>query len=84
MELTGTEFFQKVDYLAGAWWPARAIVERCIAQRTEVHPSGSIVVLDQFCPWKEHLFEIEDEVGIKYHATIAYNIDDLYMWSSWE
>lgn len=61
--LTGSEFLQKIEYLAEAWWPARAIVERCFTSRFDVHPSGSIVVLDHFCPWKEHLFEIEEEVS---------------------
>lgn len=29
----------------------------------QVHPSGAIMVLDQFCPWKDHLFELEAEVA---------------------
>ena len=27
----------------------------------EVHPSGEIIKLPCYCPWKEHLFELEEE-----------------------
>jgi hypothetical protein len=30
----------------------------------EVHPSGEILKLASFCPWKEHLFELEAERGV--------------------
>jgi len=28
-----------------------------------VHPSGEILKLTQFCPWAEHLFDLEEESG---------------------
>jgi uncharacterized UPF0160 family protein len=31
----------------------------------QIHPSGSILVLDQFCPWKDHLFELEAEAAAR-------------------
>eukprot|EP00604_Paraphysomonas_vestita_P004058 CAMPEP_0174824548 /NCGR_PEP_ID=MMETSP1107-20130205/35370_1 /TAXON_ID=36770 /ORGANISM="Paraphysomonas vestita, Strain GFlagA" /LENGTH=148 /DNA_ID=CAMNT_0016052397 /DNA_START=532 /DNA_END=978 /DNA_ORIENTATION=+ len=61
MELTGTEFIERVNSLAYSWWPARSIIENAIKHRFEVHPSGKIIILEHFCPWKEHLFEIEVE-----------------------
>ena len=30
----------------------------------EVHASGEIIRLPQFCPWQEHLFDLEEERGI--------------------
>jgi uncharacterized UPF0160 family protein len=39
----------------------RSIVENAVRCRFDAHESGSIIVLSQFCPWKEHLFEIEKE-----------------------
>jgi uncharacterized UPF0160 family protein len=39
----------------------RSIVENAVRSRFDAHESGSIIVLSQFCPWKEHLFEIEKE-----------------------
>ncbi|EDS40793.1 MYG1 [Culex quinquefasciatus] len=48
------EFINKVLYNANRWWSARAIVEKAVRNRVEVH----------FCPCKEHLYELENEHGI--------------------
>merc|ERR1712113_1323773 len=60
MALTGTEFREKVEALARCWWPARAIVVEALEERSNVHPSGEIISLKTFCPWKKHLFELEE------------------------
>jgi len=54
-----------VDYFAKAWLPARSIVERAISSRFSVDHSGQIILLDQFCPWKDHLYDIEHEMNLK-------------------
>jgi uncharacterized UPF0160 family protein len=59
MELVGSEFSEVVDYYGTCWLPARGIVAAAIARRTEVDPSGAIVVLEGHVPWKEHLFDLE-------------------------
>lgn len=41
---------QTVSYTAKSWLPARTIVEDSLTKATEVHLSGEIVVLSQFCP----------------------------------
>ena len=47
------------------WWPARDIVAASLDGRAAVHASGQIVKLTGFCPWKEHLYEMEEEkVGV--------------------
>ncbi|WVQ86858.1 hypothetical protein IAS59_000574 [Cryptococcus gattii] len=58
-KITGEEFLSQLDYFAFAWLPARDIVEEALKKRTEVHPSGAIVVFDKSCPWKDHLFTLE-------------------------
>jgi uncharacterized UPF0160 family protein len=79
MELTCSEFLSRLNSLYTIWWPARSIVENCLNSRFTVHSSGKIAVLDQFCPWKDHLFELESEVGVcitnKY---IVYSFIELY------
>ncbi|XP_028577359.2 MYG1 exonuclease [Podarcis muralis] len=66
MELVGNEFLDRLDYYYRAWIPARTLVEKAIQQRFEVDPSGEILVLAQGgCPWKEHLFNLEQELGVK-------------------
>eukprot|EP00922_Rhytidocystis_sp_ex-Travisia-forbesii_P070501 GHVS01105309.1.p1 GENE.GHVS01105309.1~~GHVS01105309.1.p1 ORF type:complete len:174 (+),score=20.30 GHVS01105309.1:3-524(+) len=54
----------QVRGLLKVWWPARSIVEASIANRMSVHPSGQIIILEQGCPFIEHLYELEDEFGI--------------------
>ncbi|KEG07124.1 metal binding protein [Trypanosoma grayi] len=64
MELATSEFFHAVHYHAFAWLPARGIVEAAFLDATRVHESGRIVVFgDRFCPWKDHLLELEAEHG---------------------
>lgn len=61
MALVGSEFVDCVTYYANVWWPARAIVDDAIKKRFEIHSSGKIIELEQFCPWKHHLYELEKE-----------------------
>jgi len=63
-ELAGTEFLDRLDYYAKAWLPGRGLVEEAIKGRASVHPSGKIILFEQFAPWKEHLFDIESELPI--------------------
>ncbi|KAM3306070.1 MYG1 protein isoform X1 [Capsicum chacoense] len=64
MDLAGSEFLDSVRYYARSWLPARSIVVECVASRHKIDPSGEIVVWSTFCPWKLHLFELEEEMKI--------------------
>merc|ERR1719427_428834 len=65
MEMCGTEFTDRVKYYQEAWIPARTLVEEAIEARFNVHSSGEIIVFKHSgCPWKEHLFDIEEELKI--------------------
>jgi uncharacterized UPF0160 family protein len=64
MQLAGTEFLECVDYFGKCWLPGRSIVEEAVAKRFEVDPSGEILLFEQFCPWKEHLSDIEKEQNL--------------------
>lgn len=63
-EYVGQEFVDKVLYYAKRWWPARELVQNAVKKRMEVHASGEILELEQFCPWKEHLFELEEQYNV--------------------
>ncbi|XP_074659948.1 MYG1 exonuclease-like isoform X2 [Tubulanus polymorphus] len=66
MDLVGGEFMDRLEYFVKGWWPARTIVESAFEKRFQVDDSGEIVVLMQGgCPWKDHLFTIEEEQGIE-------------------
>jgi uncharacterized UPF0160 family protein len=61
-DYVGKEFDDKVQYFGTAWLPARIIVEKAVENRFNIHSSGEIIELGQFCPWQEHLREIEKEL----------------------
>jgi len=64
MALAGGEFLAAVRYAGEAWLPARRHVKEALDKRHEVDASGEILRLDTFCPWKEHLFELEKEGSV--------------------
>lgn len=64
-KLVGSELLDKITYYIEAWWPAREFVQQAIDQRFNVHDSGEILELEQFCPWKQHLVELEIENSIE-------------------
>ena len=41
--------------------PARAIVKEMFEKREQFHPSKQFVHMEKMCPWKAHLFALEDE-----------------------
>ena len=47
-----------------AWLPGRAVVEESLRQRYDVDASGEIVKLISYCPWKEHIYDLEEELQI--------------------
>ncbi|GAQ79378.1 hypothetical protein KFL_000290280 [Klebsormidium nitens] len=80
-KLAGEEFLESVNYFGNVWLPARSIVEATLAARKEVDSSGEILQLKSFCPWKEHLHELEEEhqvePKIKY---VLYEDDRAMQW----
>lgn len=63
--LTGAELNDCIVRVARSWLPARAIVAAAVKRRREDNDSGKIVVMREWAPWKEHLFEIEREEGVE-------------------
>lgn len=62
-ELMGNAFKNVVRSLGVSWLPAKNVVEKSFASRFDVDPSGKVLILEQFVPWKEHLYTIEKENG---------------------
>ncbi|SCV03923.1 LAMI_0H12024g1_1 [Lachancea mirantina] len=48
-----------------SWLPAKALVRNAVENRFSVDKSGKIIQLTQFCPWKEHLYEVERDLKIE-------------------
>lgn len=53
---TGQMFVDILTGMSKTWWPARQIVAHAYAHRSE----PSILVLERNCPWKAHLFDLEN------------------------
>jgi hypothetical protein len=58
------------------WWPAREIVQNGLVKRFEIagNEAGKVMVLEQACPWKDHLFDIEDKVSDSLLLNLCCNI----------
>lgn len=63
VELAGSEFDGALRRTAQIWLPARQLVLADLSSRKDVDPSGAVVALSTFCPWKEHLHQLEQELG---------------------
>ncbi|SCW04309.1 LAFE_0H10704g1_1 [Lachancea fermentati] len=63
-EFIGETFVKLVKNYGESWLPAKALVQKAIEERYSIDSSGRIIKLQQFCPWKEHLYEVEKELGI--------------------
>jgi len=63
MEMTGAEFVDALKYYGKSWLLARGHVVQALDEAKTTHPSGEILKLPGYCPWKEHLFELEAERG---------------------
>ncbi|KAF8932789.1 metal-dependent protein hydrolase [Dissophora ornata] len=78
--MTGGDFTDSVRYLGLSWLPARDLVVKALDQRMDIHPSGKILVFDQSCPWKEHLFNLEEELCIEEKPVYVLYPDDNNQW----
>lgn len=63
LQICAEELYSALLGQAREWLPARSIVEEARELAAEVHSSQEILQLSRFCPWKEHLFDLEEEAG---------------------
>ncbi|CAN8003689.1 unnamed protein product [Ixodes hexagonus] len=81
VKLTGEEFLDRVRSYATIWMPARDLVRAAIQQRQKVDELGSIVVFSGgCCPWKEHLLELEEELGVAGEVKFVLYEDENKSW----
>ncbi|XP_060086338.1 MYG1 exonuclease-like [Ylistrum balloti] len=80
-DMVGAEFLDRVLYYKKSWIPARELVEQAIKERAEVDPSGEIVTLKSGgCPWKDHLFNIEEEMCLSPKLKYVLYTDNSKKW----
>ncbi|CCE61289.1 hypothetical protein TPHA_0A02070 [Tetrapisispora phaffii CBS 4417] len=61
----GDIFVRLVKRYGESWLPAKALVADAVSKRFQIDPSGKIILFEQFCPWKEHLYAVEKELNIE-------------------
>jgi len=81
MDLVRPEFLDRVKFYAEVWWPARSLVAAAIEKRFDVHSCGRIIEFASGgCPYKEHLYELEEEQGMEGQILFALFTDSNGMW----
>lgn len=71
----GETFVRKLRFASNSWLPARATVKEAYKTRQNVHPSGRIMALPKSgVPWKEHLYNAEQEAAAGSDAEVYYVI----------
>jgi uncharacterized UPF0160 family protein len=78
--VTGKEFVDATKYYGESWILARDYVVSALDDAQKTHPSGEILKLPCYCPWKEHLFELESERGTNPLPKYALYEDDKGQW----
>ncbi|CCF56540.1 hypothetical protein KAFR_0B02420 [Kazachstania africana CBS 2517] len=76
----GSAFVTLVEGYGNSWLPAKSLVKEAVLNRKSCYESGEIVILEQFCPWKEHLYEIEKELGIQGQTKFILFVDSSNSW----
>ena len=61
MKICEKQFIQNLYNQVNIILPARKIVERSWDKKEEFHKTGELIFIDQYCFWKEHLYDIEKE-----------------------
>merc|ERR1712048_303351 len=64
MEITLAELKDRVRGFH-QFWAARDMVLEAVKSRFDVHESGKVIHLKQFCPWKKHLYLFEEDNNFK-------------------
>ncbi|GMM34569.1 Myg1 protein [Saccharomycopsis crataegensis] len=79
-DFIGNCFLRMLKSLGNSWLPAKKVVSDAFVKRFDVDKSGRILILDQFAPWKEHLYDIEFKNDAKGEITYVLFEDTSGSW----
>lgn len=65
MKIAEEEFFWVLRGIVLVHMPAYNIVRAAYDAREQFHESGELMFMDQWAPWKEFVFEIEEELNLQ-------------------
>jgi len=83
MKLVGSEFTETVLYAYQTWLPARSLIVEALEKRFITHDSGRVLELSTPCPWKEHYFSLEEELGDDLDPKIDFVIFEDFSNNTW-
>jgi len=83
MKLIGSEFIETVLYAYQTWMPARSLVIEALEKRFITHYSGRVIELGTHCPWKDHYFSLEEELGDDLDPKIDFVIFEDFSNNTW-
>lgn len=63
MRVAEEELLWHIYSISQVFWPARKQVEEAWAGRETFYPSGEFMYIENSCPWKDHLYNLEIENG---------------------
>jgi hypothetical protein len=61
MKAAEEELYWQIYSIASVLMPARKLVEEAWNSREKIHTSGEFMFIENSCPWKDHLYNIEIE-----------------------
>lgn len=64
MAVAGSELVENIVEVTCSWITARDFVREALEGAKSIHPSGQILLLSTFCPWKAHLADLEKEYAV--------------------
>jgi len=60
--------------------PAYSLVKKAFEEKDSFHPCGEFIFFEKSCPWKSHLFKIEEENSMEGHFKFAIFQDERGMY----
>ena len=74
LKIAEDEFLWQLYGIVRAFLPGYDIVKQSVLNRFNIHESGRIVYLVKSCAWKEHLHDLEKELGLTSENNILFVI----------
>ena len=80
MKIAEEEFFWVLRGIVLVHMPAYNLVREAFDAREQFHPSGEMMFMDRFAPWKDFVFEIEKELGLEGKLKFMISQDQRQLW----
>jgi len=80
MKIAEEEFFYVLRGIVLIHMPAYNIVRHAFDTREEFHPSGEMMTMETWAPWKDYVFEIEKELEMPGKLKFLIAKDQRQLW----